>query len=152
MTNLFMPPEPQPVGVGTDAHFLEGGLIHRTENAELVRSKSEVIIANLLAARRIEYAYEQPLPLSNGRVRYPDFTITDDAMGVTFYWEHLGMLDDPGYRARWERKRAEYLAAGIQPVSGGQDADRVLIETSDTPAGGIDTVEVAKLIDEVITA
>ena len=46
---------------------------------------------------------------------YPDFTIADHARGVTFYWEHLGLLDDSGYRTRWERKRAEYLAAGILP-------------------------------------
>lgn len=29
------------------------------------------------------------------------------------------MLDDRGYRARWERKRAEYLAAGIKPWQDG---------------------------------
>ena len=48
-------------------------------------------------------------------MRYPDFTISDHARGVTFYWEHCGMLDEPAYQARWERKRAEYLAAGIKP-------------------------------------
>ena len=34
--------------------------------------------------------------LPNGRTRYPDFTIADHARGVTFIWEHLGMLDDQG--------------------------------------------------------
>jgi len=58
-------------------------------------------------ARGVEYVYEQPLTIREGRVRYPDFTIADHARGVTFYWEHLGMLDDPSYQTRWERKRAE---------------------------------------------
>ena len=35
----------------------------------------------------IDYAYEQPLTLPNGRTRCPDFTIADDARGVTFYRE-----------------------------------------------------------------
>ena len=65
-----------------------------------MRSKSELVAADKVHARRIDYAYEQPLVLPNGRTRYPDFTIADHARDVTFYWEHLGMLDDQGYRAR----------------------------------------------------
>jgi hypothetical protein len=57
--------------------FLEEGLIHRTTRGELVRSKSEVIIANLLHALRITYAYEQPFTRQDGSVRYPDFTVED---------------------------------------------------------------------------
>jgi hypothetical protein len=58
--------------------------------------------------------------------------------GVTYYWEHLGLLDDPGYRARWERKRAEYLAAGIRPYEGDGGPEGTLIETRDDPGGGLD--------------
>ena len=152
MTNLFAPPSPMETSVGREARFLEDGLIHRTERGDLVRSKSEVIIADKLYSRGVEYAYEQPLRLPNGRVRYPDFTIADSAIGVTYYWEHLGLLNDAGYRARWERKRAEYVDAGIRPWQDGKNAESVLIETYDSPAGGIDSVEVAKLIDEVIAA
>lgn len=113
VTKLFSDPQPREIVVATDTRFLEEGLIHRTERGELVRSNSELVIADKLHARGIDYAYEQPLQLSDGRNRYPDFTIDDHARGVTFYWEHLGLLDDPGYRKRWERKRAEYAAAGI---------------------------------------
>jgi hypothetical protein len=112
MTNLFTDPMPREVVVGRTTRFLEEGLIHRTERGDLVRSKSELVIADKLHARGIEYAYEQPLTVSEGRVRYPDFTIADHARGVTFYWEHLGLLEDPGYRARWELKRAEYVSRG----------------------------------------
>jgi hypothetical protein len=39
-----------------------------------VRSKSELVIADKLYSRSIEYAYEQPLAIGEGRLRYPDFT------------------------------------------------------------------------------
>ena len=76
---------------------------------------------------------------------------TDHARGVTFYWEHAGLLDDPEYSARWQRKRAEYLKHGIQPwKKGASDAD-TLIETRDDPGGGLDAHAIAKLIDEVFS-
>ena len=150
MTNLFANPAPTEIAVGKTTKFLEHRLIHRSERGELMRSKSEVIIADKLHSRRIEYAYEQAIVLGNGRVRYPDFTIADQARGVKYYWEHLGLLDDPAYRARWDRKRAEYTADGIVPFREGNDSDRVLIETRDEPGGGIDSARIAKLIDELI--
>jgi len=150
MTNLFADPLPREVVVGKATRFLEAGLIHRTERGDLVRSKSELVIADKLHARGVDYAYEQPLRFGDGRVRYPDFTIADHARGVTYYWEHLGMLDDPGYRARWERKRAEYLAAGILPHENGGGPEGTLIETRDDSGGGLDAGRIAKLIDEVV--
>jgi hypothetical protein len=52
LTNLFAHPRPvEHVGA-----FLEDGLIHRTSCGELVRSKSEVVIANLLHSMGISYA------------------------------------------------------------------------------------------------
>ena len=150
MTNLFVDPLPREVTVNTQQRFLEEGLIHRTERGDLVRSKSEVVIADKLHARGIDYAYEQPLVLPNGRTRYPDFTIADHARGVTFYWEHLGMLHDPRYRTRWERKRAEYVECGIGPHEDGGGSEGTLIETRDEPGGGLDAAAIASRIDEVI--
>ncbi|MYK81110.1 MAG: AAA family ATPase [Gammaproteobacteria bacterium] len=150
ITNLFIDPQPREVSVKADRLFLEEGLIHRTERGDLVRSKSELVIADKLHARGIDYAYEQPLALTNGRTRYPDFTISDDARGVVFYWEHLGMLDDPGYRARWERKRAEYLECGIVPYDQGDGPEGTLIETCDEQGGTLDASAIAKVIDDVI--
>ena len=115
-----------------------------------MRSKSELVIADKLHARDIDYAYEQPFMLPNGRIRYPDFTITDHARGVTFYWEHLGLLDDPRYRLRWRRKRAEYLEAGIMPLENSADSEDILIETRDQPGGGLDAAAIASLVDRVI--
>jgi hypothetical protein len=150
MTNLFVNPTPREVVAAGETRFLEEGLIHRTERGDLVRSKSELVIADKLHARGIDYAYEQPLALDERRRRYPDFTIADHARGVTFYWEHCGMLDDPGYRGRWERKRAEYFAAGIKPWQEGGGPEGTLIETRDEPGGGLDAALIAKLIDEVL--
>ena len=150
MTNLFADPLPSEITVNAQRRFLEDGLIHRTERGDLVRSKSELVIADKLLARGIDYAYEQPLVLTNGRTRYPDFTIADHAQGVTFYWEHLGMLDDQGYRARWEGKRAEYLECGIGPHEDGGGPEGTLIETRDEPGGSLDAAAIASVIDGVI--
>jgi len=152
ITNLFVDPQPTEVTVGGQQIFLENGLIHRTERGELVRSKSELIIADKLHARGIDYAYEQRLVLPNGRICYPDFTITNTARGATFYWEHLGMAEDPGYRARWERKRAEYIEAGIKPYDLGGGPVGTLIETHDQPGGSLDAAKIAEIIDKVILA
>jgi hypothetical protein len=62
---------PQPVEI--DGLFYEEKLIHRTSRREMVRSKSEVIIADRLAAHGIDYTYEQPLTIGNV-TKYPDFT------------------------------------------------------------------------------
>ncbi len=150
MTNLFADPLPREVTVNARQRFIEEGLIHRTERGDLVRSKSELVIADKLHARGVNYAYEQPLVLSNGRTRYPDFTISDHARGVTFIWEHLGMLDDHGYKARWEGKRAEYLACGIEPHEDGGGPEGTLIETRDEPGGRLDAAAIASVIDGVI--
>ena len=149
MTNLFAPPAPTEVRDAGTSRFLEEDLIHRTERGDLVRSKSELVIADKLHAAGVDYGYEQPLVLSGGRTRYPDFTVEDDASGTTYYWEHLGLLDDPAYRVRWERKREEYLEDGIVPWSEGKDAERLLIVTSDGPRGGLDAQVISKLIGDV---
>jgi hypothetical protein len=149
MTNLFVDPSPVEVTIGSQKRFLEAGRIHRTERGDLVHSKSELVIADKLFSRGIEYAYEQPLVLSSGRIRYPDFTIADHARGISFYWEHLGLLDDPGYRARWDKKRKEYEDAGILSYEeGGGDAG-TLVTTRDDPGGALDAGRIARLIDNL---
>lgn len=49
----------------------------------MVRSKSEVIIANALAANGVDYTSELPLTI-NTVTKYPDFTIEDMASGTTW--------------------------------------------------------------------
>ena len=86
--------------------WYEAGKIHEALSGEMLRSKSEVIIANLLHERNIPFRYEQPLYAGNGTLRLPDFTVT--WAGKTYYWEHLGRLDLADYSDAWKKKRAWY--------------------------------------------
>lgn len=115
MTNLFVPSSPVEIHIKNKSVFLDEKLIYLTENGELVRSKSEWIIADKLKAAGIKYGYEQPLIL-DGVVRYPDFTIHDEELNETWYWEHNGMMSDPTYETRWKRKEEAYHKAGILPL------------------------------------
>ncbi|MBR1402755.1 MAG: ATP-dependent RecD-like DNA helicase [Treponema sp.] len=71
-----------------------------------VRSKSEVIIANLLKDNNIYFEYETPLYASDGSMYLPDFTVK--FRGETYYWEHVGRLDLPDYAAHWKKKEEWY--------------------------------------------
>ena len=144
LTNLFSAPSPVPVG----GKFLEEGLIHRTARGEAVRSKSEVIIANLLNDRGIDYRYEEPLEI-DGLTKYPDFTIEDDDTGEWYYWEHLGMLYDEGYRQRWEKKVDWLRTNGILPREEGGGPAGTLITTQDSATGGIDSEAISQLVEEL---
>jgi len=97
-------PVPEPLlNLGT---WYEEGKIHEALVGSMVRSKSEVIIANLLTAGGIPFRYELPLFAPDGTFYLPDFTI--DWRGKKFFWEHLGMLRDPKYKKAWETKKKWY--------------------------------------------
>lgn len=102
---------PQIVQVGNQ--FYEDRLIHRTARGELVRSKSEVIIANALYYHNLDYVYEPELMLE-GKIYRPDFKIEEADTGDVWYWEHCGMMDDPKYKKRWENKKTFYKKNGIE--------------------------------------
>ena len=151
LTNLFSPPNPVSFEVDGSKRFLEDGLIHRTKRGDLVRSKSEVIIANELFDQGIErYEYEAPLPLPDGKTRYPDFTVVDDDTGARYYWEHLGLLSNPDYAARWKRKLDVYRKAKILLPEEEGDRRGTLIVTRDDERGGIDAKAIANLIRKVL--
>ncbi len=153
LTNLFYPPKPVPFEVDGSETFLEEGLIHRTKRGDLVRSKSEVIIANELLAQGIDrYEYEAPLTLLDGKTWYPDFTILDDDTGARYYWEHLGLLHNPDYETRWNRKMGEYRDARILPHNEGGGEAGTLIVTRDDERGGIDAKAIADFIHEILDA
>ena len=107
-------------------------LIHRTEKGHLVRSKSELVIANMLYGLRIDYEYERVYdgPIERGRLR-PDFSFTMPD-GDLIIWEHLGMLDRPDYKRGWEWKRHWYGRNGF--VGG-----KTLFATTETPSEGLDS-------------
>ena len=69
---------------------------YKTKKGDLVRSKSELIIADKLFDLGIPYRYEAELRLGYD-VIHPDFTILDVKNRREVYLEHFGMMDDPEY-------------------------------------------------------
>lgn len=145
LTNLFASPQPQEV----DGQRVDARLIHRAVDGTLVRSKSEVVIADRLHHNRVEYDYERPFPGHDGSVRYPDFTIEDAATGDLYLWEHLGMLGDPHYARAWERKRQWYADSGVLPLMAGGGPNGTLITTQDDERGGIDSAAIDELVRQL---
>ena len=123
--------------------YYEQALIHRTLKGDLVRSKSEVIIANMLFEAGIEYEYEKELDLGKDGIRIPDFTIEDAENGSCFYWEHCGMLGDAAYEKHWQAKKVLYAKHDI--IEG-----KNLIVSKDSRNGGIDSAEIKSLIDKYL--
>jgi hypothetical protein len=87
-------------------------LIYRTSRGEMVRSKSELLIAEKLYALAMNYQYERILEgtARPGRLR-PDFSFVD-AAGDLIIWEHLGRMDRADYRDGWKWKREWYAQNG----------------------------------------
>lgn len=88
------------------ADWYEAGKIHEALTGDMVRSKSEVIIANMLHERGITFWYEKPLKAPDGSLYLPDFTL--QIAGELYFWEHLGLLSRPKYRKHWEDKERWY--------------------------------------------
>ncbi len=136
-TDLFEVPSIIELESSKQKRYFEEKLIHKTVRGEMVRSKSEVIVANILDKMEIEYSYEEPLDIS-GKTYIPDFTLR--YQGKTAYLEHLGMLRNKSYKKHWDEKRANYESMGISVTLGN------LIITEDGLDGSLD----ASLIESKI--
>ncbi|MGY0834219.1 AAA family ATPase [Azospirillum argentinense] len=86
--------------------WYEEGKVHQALSGDLVRSKSELVIANLLHEREIPFTYEVLLRAPDGTMYLPDFTIT--WQGETWFWEHWGMMQSESYQEARQRKVAWY--------------------------------------------
>jgi hypothetical protein len=131
-TNMFvLAVRPESVG-----RYYAEHLIHRTRKGTMVRSKSEVIVADILTSLGISYEYEQKLSAKTdpNDFKLPDFTVSYE--GDTFYWEHLGMLSVPSYKEAWERKQQWYKDNAF--------LDRV-ITSKDGADGSIDAAEIERI-------
>lgn len=95
--------------LGVSKHLL--GKIHKTENDIWVRSKSEVIIANILFRSNIDFQYEEKLYYNATQWKEPDFTIRHNKK--IWYWEHLGLLEDEQYNEKWTEKKQIFKKLGI---------------------------------------
>ena len=66
-----------------------------TSKGERVRSKSEVIIADVLNREGVPYRYEYPIYIKGIGKIYPDFTVLNIGIRKEMIWDHFGMMDDP---------------------------------------------------------
>jgi len=122
--------------------YRPGELIHKTLSGHLVRSKSEVIVADALHYRGIDFHYEKPFIGKNGRsFKLPDFTIKLRS-GSVIIWEHLGMLDQESYKHAWDKKMLWYLLNGLEHSN--------LYISRESVASGINSHEVACVADAIL--
>jgi UvrD-like helicase C-terminal domain len=124
VTNLFTAPRmieamspPGLIAGPVGRTFLEENLIHRSARGDLVSSKSELVVADVLFEAEknfgIRYFFERAVIGGDGETRWPDFSI-EDRDGQTWYWEHCGMLGQEEYEERWQRKLAFYDKNGVK--------------------------------------
>ena len=119
------------------------GLIHRTmKEGLIVRSKSEVIIANMLIEKGIDFEYEREYEGPDGQKKIPDFTFID-AAGDIIILEHLGMMSIPTYRQDWDKKKLFYEHCGLV-------LNETLFTTTESVTNGIDSLEIEKVVNAIV--
>lgn len=127
----------------TDQYSSDPSKRYRTLKGDFVRSKSEVIIADELYANQISYEYEKPVVLNGWDYPvHPDFTICTPG-GKTVYWEHCGLMDNPDYRSKWERKKRAYERSGISEWS------KNLIVTYESQGNNLDSSDIRQRIAQL---
>lgn len=114
-----------------------------TRRGERVRSKAEVIIADMLVDMQVPYKYEYPVLMKDGEVCYPDFTILLPHSKEIKYLEHCGMMDDEKYLDRFFNKLSIYNRNGI--VLG-----RNLFMTFESKKHVLDMRELKRVIESII--
>ena len=87
--------------------------VYPTKKDEFVRSKSEVLLADMFYEMGVPYRYEAQLKLGKGKIRYPDFTLLCVRTRELMYHEHFGLMDDEEYRRSCFAKLDEYRKNGI---------------------------------------
>ena len=114
-----------------------------TAKGERVRSKSEVIIADLLNREGIPYRYEFPIYFSEIGKIYPDFTVLNVRLRKEILWEHFGRMDDEEYVEKTVQKIASYERHGIFP------GDNLILtyETGRTP---LNQKTIARMIEHYL--
>lgn len=118
-------------------------LIIQAPKGDIVRSKSEALIANALYERGIPYRYECGLDLGGYSI-YPDFTVKKVSNGEIIIWEHFGKVDDPSYfknNVIW--KLEKYTENGYIP-------GKNLIITWETKSTPLSIEEVRKMIEHYL--
>lgn len=119
-------------------------LIFRNLRGEYFRSKSEVLISEILYAMGIPYHYEKHLTI-DGETKYPDFTILRGSSEKDKYIEYFGMMDKDDYFLHNKEKINWYLNHQIIP------GDRILFFYENSKSG-LDTILVRKQLEAFLSA
>jgi hypothetical protein len=96
------------IDISKDGSYMSDGRVFETLTGVLVRSKSEMLLANEFSRRGIYYEYEQPA--ENVMDALPDFLLPHYGKVII---EHLGLLNDAEYLRRWNVKAIKYEKEGI---------------------------------------
>ena len=118
--------------------FRDGFPEYYTRQGLRVRSKSEVIIADILDEMGVPFLYEKPIQLGMGTV-HPDFTLLDIGKRKEVYWEHFGMMDDMDYRNNAILKIRKYESNGLYQYDS-------VIWSFETGSNPLNTRETRKMI------
>ena len=127
----------------TPKPFEEGAPEYHSTKGTRVRSKSEIILADIFDSYPIPRKFECPVKLYNGKIIHPDFTLLNVRERKEYIWEHFGRADDPGYM-RYNVTRLNALIRsgfilGINMI--------MTFETGETP---LDTNTVRALIEQFL--
>ena len=95
-----------------------GQYVIKTTRGEYVKSQAEYLIAETLFKYKVPYIYEDRFPAKDHITLKPDFTAINLKTGRIIIWEHLGMLERPGYLEKNTTKLYSYSLSGIYPGNG----------------------------------
>ena len=114
-------------------------LTQKTLKGDLVRSKSEVIIANTYLVKSAQYRYEEMTQVGN-KLFAPDFKVFIPRLNKIKIHEHFGQMHEEKYRESAMWKMEYYIANGYRPYED-------ILFTFDDLDGNID----AQVLDLLIT-
>ena len=123
--------------------YLPEELNIRTNDGNMVRSKSEAMIYNYLLSVGVTFAYELPIKMG-GKYCFPDFILLSEIDYKTeIIIEHQGMLSNQYYRNRFNEKLYNYYCNGfVQGIN--------IFYTFDDIDGGLDLTPVENIVRTVI--
>ncbi len=108
--------ENMPPAVGSDnPDYHPENLQYVSSSGILVRSKSELLIADTYTALRIPFFYESRIYLKDGSFITSDFKAFSPSKGRWMYHEHAGMITLPEYRNRFYKKMEDYISVNLYP-------------------------------------
>ena len=86
--------------------------LHLTSFGLRVRSRGELVIAEVAHTLGIPFRHDQLITLGDGSTISPDFSF-EDKYFEEFYIDYCGMMDDPGYVRKQLIRRGKYERNGI---------------------------------------